>query len=105
MGYENLPIPDRGVPGSRNEVLNLVSRLVELLTQGRNVAIHCRGGLGRSPMIAACLLASAGVNPDIAFGMVGAKRGGPVPETKEQHDWVVDFARELSPASPIPALK
>lgn len=97
--FVSFPISDRGVPTSRRAVGTLVCQLDELLRAGKNVAIHCRQGIGRAPLITACLLVNAGADANTAIQRVIAARGCPVPETAEQSDWVGAFAREQQPSS------
>jgi protein-tyrosine phosphatase len=92
------PITDRGVPEERKAAAELIRRLEGLLRAGQRVAIHCRQGVGRAAVLAACLLASAGVGPDVGFARIEAARGRPVPDTPEQRAWVVRFAHEFFPA-------
>jgi protein-tyrosine phosphatase len=94
--YMSLPVPDRGVPGSREAVLELVSRLDRQLADGKTVGIHCRQGIGRSGLLAACLLVSIGLSPKAAFERLSQARGRPVPETSEQRRWVEGFAPQLA---------
>lgn len=101
--FVSFPIPDYSVPASRADTAKLVRQLGDLLSKGTNVVIHCRGGLGRAPLVAACLLASVGVPPEVAFQSIGVVRGTTVPETPEQRKWVVDFAASLVPPSPVPS--
>ncbi len=91
----SFPIVDRSVPPSRKATVALVQRLDALLTAGTNVVIHCRQGVGRAAVIAACTLVQAGGDPEAAFHRVSAARGCPVPETSEQRNWVAAFARAL----------
>jgi len=101
--FISFPIPDRGTPASRDAVAALVQDLEQALTAGKNVALHCRQGIGRSALLAACLLVSAGLDADAAFRRIRAARGCPVPDTMEQQEWVRAFAaqplavREASP--------
>lgn len=88
LRFVSLPILDRSVPASVQDVVALVEDLRHALEAGQNVAIHCRQGLGRSPLIAAATLVSAGVDPKAAFEAVGAARGVSVPETREQQYWL-----------------
>src|SRR5205823_2100312 len=92
------PIADREVPGEGKAAAALVRRLERLLRAGMRVAIHCRQGVGRAALLAACLLAAAGVGPDVGFERIEAARGRPVPDTPEQRAWVVRFARDLLPS-------
>jgi protein-tyrosine phosphatase len=96
------PIVDRAVPSSRRATLDFARKLDKTLAEGKNLLIHCRQGIGRSALIAACLLVLSGMDAETAFQRVSAARGVSVPETPEQRKWVMDFAREL--ATPIPQL-
>jgi hypothetical protein len=57
------------------------------------IAVHCRQGLGRSPMLAAGLLVLAGMAGEDAWEQVEAARGVTVPETAEQRAWAVSPGR------------
>ncbi len=92
----NHPIQDRDVPTSLRSMAELVFRLEEDLAAGRKVAVHCRQGVGRSAVLAACLLVAAGVAVGDAFARVAEARGCPVPDTVEQRAWVARFASQLA---------
>lgn len=85
MEWHHLPIPDVDVPDATFETHWLYSglRLREHLRAGRNVLLHCRGGLGRSGTIAARLLAELGWSADTAIRAVRAQRPGAI-ETRAQ---------------------
>jgi protein-tyrosine phosphatase len=100
--FLTFPIPDRSVPLSRSATLELVRTLHKLLGSGKNIGIHCRQGIGRSAVVAACLLVFSGVAPETAFRRISVARECSVPETAEQREWVVAFARELPDISLIP---
>jgi protein-tyrosine phosphatase len=102
MDFVSFPIVDRSVPPSQKETVALVQRLDALLTAGTNVVIHCRQGLGRAALIAACTLVRAGIDPEAAFRRVSTARGCSVPETTEQRHWAIAFARTLA-ALPVKA--
>jgi protein-tyrosine phosphatase len=87
------PIPDRGVPRSRRDALRFLAALQDRLAVGIAVGIHCRQGIGRSALIAASLLALAGVPPSPAFDRIGEARGRTVPETQEQREWVENLGQ------------
>ncbi len=95
MEYLSLPIPDRQVPYSDTEVAAILDVLNSALTAARNVVIHCRQGVGRSGLIAACLLATKGLGTKSAVEVVSSARGIPVPETREQRDWIDHYAAIL----------
>lgn len=72
----------------------LIDELHGDLQDGRTVTVHCRGGLGRSGLVAACVLVRGGVAPDDAVARVRAHREGAI-ETSEQEDYVHDYAARL----------
>jgi protein-tyrosine phosphatase len=96
LEFYSFPIPDYGVPGSQADLVELVGRLEAALESGRNVAIHCRQGIGRSSLVAASLLIAAGETANEAFRRIEQARGRPVPDTAEQRDWVARNARRDS---------
>ena len=55
-----MPIQDRNVPDSEGAVTKLVVQLERDLNRGKNVALHCRQGVGRTGLIAACVLLAEG---------------------------------------------
>lgn len=98
LEFHAFPIPDRGVPRSRADLARLISGLEKALESGKNVAVHCRQGIGRSSLVIASLLVSAGEEPEEAFRRIEEARGRPVPETIQQREWVSQMALEASAA-------
>ena len=94
LSFISFPINDYSVPTATNEVRQLASKLGQSLTQGKSVGIHCRQGIGRSSLIAACVLVASGESPSTAFENITSARGRPVPDTNEQRNWVNTFANE-----------
>jgi protein-tyrosine phosphatase len=98
--FISFPIPDRGVPASMPDALSLLYNLSASLEEGKNVAVHCRQGVGRSGLIAAALLVTSGVDVEKAIDVVSAARGQTVPETAAQRQWIQHLLDErLAPAS------
>ena len=65
-----------------------VRDIVQRLEQGQNVVVHCRGGLGRTGTVTACVLVALGRHSaDEAIGAVRQTRKGTV-QTREQEDFV-----------------
>ncbi len=89
LEFARFPIADRGVPSSRADFDVLLSRIESALRSGRNVAVHCRMGLGRSALLAAGLLVRLGHQPRAAWVIVAKARGQSVPDTDAQRAWVV----------------
>ncbi len=86
------PIPDGGVPWSEKAVKELVQTLASRLAAGKNVAIHCRAGIGRCTILAACVLVLSGMQPKSAFERIQRARCCHVPDKAEQEEWVERFA-------------
>jgi protein-tyrosine phosphatase len=86
--FVSFSIPDRGVPASAQATASLIATIADELESGKNVAVHCRQGIGRSGLIAAGVLAGSGFSFDRAFEIVSAARGLTVPETSEQRLWI-----------------
>jgi protein-tyrosine phosphatase len=100
MQWHHLPIRDLQVPDALFEAgwASAGVRLGNQLRNGERVLVHCRGGLGRTGMIAARLLVEvAGVTPRQALDDVRKARQGAV-ETPEQVAWVLG----LQSSSPSP---
>lgn len=105
LDFHAFPIPDRGVPESRVQAADLIRVLEKALASGRNVAVHCRQGVGRSALIAASLLAAAGQDPEQAFLRIEGARGAPVPDTAAQREWVKGVAAEAPAVARSGAVK
>jgi protein-tyrosine phosphatase len=97
--FISFPIPDRGVPASTRDARSLLSNLSGALADGKNVAVHCRQGIGRSGLIAAGLLVTSGMEAEKAVRAVSAARGQNIPETPAQLQWI----RQLPTESLVPA--
>ena len=88
-----LPIQDVSVPTSVAACGPTVAAMVTALEAGQTVVVHCRGGLGRSGLVAACCLVACGAEPDAAIARVREARPGAV-ETSEQVRFVARFGKE-----------
>jgi protein-tyrosine phosphatase len=94
--FISFPILDRGVPVLSDQTATLARLIALRISEGKAVAIHCRAGIGRSSLFAACVLLYCGVTPDAAFEMIQKARGVWVPDTDEQRDWVKRFQGIIS---------
>ncbi|WP_417679992.1 protein-tyrosine phosphatase family protein [Roseibium sp.] len=84
-------IEDRGVPDLA-ELVPVVEGIVQDLTDGKSVAVHCRAGIGRSGLLAACVLTRFGLSAEHAIDRVSSARGVPIPDTAEQAELIRKFA-------------
>jgi protein-tyrosine phosphatase len=82
-----LPIEDRTVP-IVSEAVSVIRPLHAMYRAGAHVAFHCWAGIGRSSLLAALLLGMDGVAPGEAWRLISAARGFPVPDTREQQEWL-----------------
>lgn len=88
-----LPIPDVSTPASVGHARLAVAAAAEALRQRKTVVVHCNGGLGRSGLVAACILTRLGHEPQKAIDAVRRARPGAI-ETLEQERFVFRFAQE-----------
>lgn len=97
--FVSFPIRDRSVPVSPDAVAALVDWILSDLRRGLGVVIHCRIGIGRSSLIAACVLHALGHKYDTLFPILSRSRGLPVPDTPAQADWVRHYTRTMTPSA------
>jgi protein-tyrosine phosphatase len=91
MEFVSFPIPDGGVPTTTCEAVSLTEAIITRLKEGKGVGLHCRAGIGRSALIAACVLVLSGLDPEAAFDLIGRARGVKVPDTEGQREWAAMF--------------
>jgi ADP-ribosyl-[dinitrogen reductase] hydrolase len=88
--WYHLPISNLSVPGEpfQNAWDTQGGDILQYLERGERMVVHCAGGLGRSGMIAAKLLAHFSTPPDEAIKLVRAARPGAI-ETRGQENYVL----------------
>jgi ADP-ribosyl-[dinitrogen reductase] hydrolase len=88
----HLPIIDVSIPDKNFERnwSDACFKLIQLLRNGSNILLHCRGGLGRAGTIAARLLVEVGTEPNLAIEQVRRARPGAI-ETKEQEKYILNI--------------
>ena len=82
MRFMSFPIEDRQVPQSETELTKALEKLDSELASGRNVVLHCRQGIGRTGLVAACLLLTKGLDPDSAVRKLSAVAASPFPKLR-----------------------
>ncbi|GHF83755.1 cyclin-dependent kinase inhibitor 3 family protein [Deinococcus ficus] len=93
------PIPDVNVPSDPAAFHALVLDLHARLHAGETVVVHCLGGLGRSGMLAACLLVQSGMTAADAIALVRRCRSQKAVEAR-QPQFVHAYAETVTRAAP-----
>ncbi|WP_020396377.1 protein-tyrosine phosphatase family protein [Thiolinea disciformis] len=91
MEFEHFPIPDRHTPTRHKPFHELVEKLYQDLQHGKNVAIHCYAGIGRTGVLAGCLLIRDGMSAQDATELLSSIRGHNMPQTQEQYDFLLEW--------------
>ena len=91
LRFYGFPIEDRMVPAEVDGFAGFIDGLDAELKATAPVVIHCRAGIGRSSLIAACLLIRQGFEAEEALTVIEKARGLPVPDTAEQRLWIKQF--------------
>ena len=76
------PIPDYGIPPDSGAFRDCVLRAVNDLKEGRNILIHCAGGIGRTGTMACCVVRALGGAENTVYAT------GSHPETDDQRAFV-----------------
>lgn len=98
IAYQGLPIPDRGVPADGEAFDKIVAGLAERVRAGKAVVIHCHAGIGRSTLVAACVLIALGMASPKAMALVEKARGLLIPDIPAQKEWIKAFEARQAPA-------
>jgi ADP-ribosyl-[dinitrogen reductase] hydrolase len=109
IDYLRKPIPDHGVPSEPAHMAEILGCLREAMREGRLVYLHCRAGIGRTAMVAGCLLAEQGRSGEEALVELNrlwrqsarATLWPAVPETQEQTDYVRRWSSTAGEGDPL----
>ena len=88
--FRQLPIADRQVC-EYGQAEETVEWLLSALAARARIVVHCVGGLGRSGMMAACVLKRMGLGASEAIALVRKSRSPRAIETIEQERFVESF--------------
>src|SRR2546430_17587351 len=61
------PVPDHGIPAEPSRMAEVLDCLGVALRAGRTIYLHCRAGIGRTGMVAGCVLPEQGRPGDAAL--------------------------------------
>lgn len=93
--FINFSLQDHSVPQFFVPFNQLIEKLSNEFRQGKNIAIHCYAGIGRTGLTAASILIKNGFHVDMALLELSRIRKRKVPETLEQITWLHRHADEL----------
>ncbi|MGO4407148.1 tyrosine-protein phosphatase [Bosea sp. RAF48] len=92
------PIGDFGVPDDGGGLKALAEEAARDLNAGRELFVHCAAGIGRTGMVATCILVALGLSGTEAVAAVAAAGSGP--ETEVQQQMVARYAEEAVHSGP-----
>ena len=75
--WQNLPMPNFGLPDDPPAFRRDIARIAESLRRGDAVMLHCAAGLGRTGTAAACVLKALGLDQAEALDRVRAAGSNP----------------------------
>ena len=104
VDYLRCSIPDHGIPAEPGGMAEIMQSLRGALREGRVVYLHCRAGIGRTGMVAGCLLAEQGLSGEEALAELNrlwrqsarSAQWPRVPETEQQ----IEYVRRWKPLAP-----
>ena len=73
VAYFKFPIPDMGTP-SVSQMLQILDTIDKALNEGRNIYLHCYGGIGRTGTVVGCYYVRHGLEPQKALGQIAKLR-------------------------------
>ncbi|KAM3871051.1 cyclin-dependent kinase inhibitor 3 [Diretmus argenteus] len=92
FSVHHMPFPDGGTP-ELEQCCQILEELQFNLENNKRTVIHCYGGLGRSGLIAACLLLQLSVTmtANNAIDILRELRGGGAIQTVKQYNFLHEF--------------
>ena len=90
LEFVHFPVPNLLTPPFE-AAAPVFERLAHEVRMGKSVAAHCYGGVGRSPLIVASILALLGEDPEETWDRIAEARGREVPDTTIQRKWVTSL--------------
>lgn len=93
IGHLHVPIPDMAAPGLV-PMLDLCRIVQARIERNEAVAVHCRGGLGRTGTVLAAIFAWFGDTPECAIARIRAAQPHAI-QSAAQLRFVGDFAKHI----------
>jgi len=89
------PIPDFDVPDDESEFFLFIGSVANVVRAGRHILIHCGAGIGRTGMVASCLLLALGCSVEEVRDAVTSAGSDPA-ETADQCSFVHKLASQIT---------
>lgn len=86
---------DFGLPNSCAQAADLILKVFRQAKAGQHIEVGCKGGLGRTGTVLACMAVLAGVAPEDAVRWVRENYDPEAIETPEQEKWVLWFGDQM----------
>ncbi len=91
LEFLHIPVPDFGIPPDRQAWEDGLTEVVRTAKEGKNIAIHCLAGIGRTGTFLACLAKrEMGLDGEKAIRWVRETLPGAM-ENTYQESFVIDF--------------
>ena len=90
----SFPISDFGVPDDEDKFVLFIASVAKSVRAGRHILLHCGAGIGRTGMVASCLLLALDCSIDEAQDTV--KSAGSGPENSGQRSFVQSMALQIN---------
>lgn len=94
--YRRLPVSDQGCP-TRDEMRTILDAIDNAVARGKNVYVHCWGGIGRTGTAVGCYLVRHGMAaPDALVAIARWREGTPdghrrSPENDAQENFILTW--------------
>ncbi|KAG1659546.1 hypothetical protein FOA52_015350 [Chlamydomonas sp. UWO 241] len=97
LAFLHLPIVELDGPSDMGEGARLVEEIVGRMARGEVVAMHCRGGIGRAGMLAACVLLRLRLVGGVASSIAEVRRlrGKTAIESRRQEAFIDAYFQML----------
>jgi protein-tyrosine phosphatase len=98
MDFLQFPILDRGLP-EQQPFAALAQATLGELQAGMALGVHCRAGIGRSGLLACCILTIYGLAAAESIARVSRARGVAVPDTDAQAAFIRGVSANIAAAA------
>jgi Swiss Army Knife protein, DSP-PTPase phosphatase domain len=92
--------PDLGLPEDPSRAAEQIREAFRRAQAGQHLEVGCRGGLGRTGTVLACMAVLAGIDPKQAVAWVREHYDSCAMETGKHEDWVLWFATDVRERAP-----